>query len=346
MTTSTRQNLIFVAKLVVGAACLVWAMSTIRASTWTLALTHASWLWVMLGAWILNQLFCALRLRVLLSIFGYQLSVIDAVRVAFASFFLASVLPGPLVGDVAKIAVLRFATRNTGIGELTMVTLLDRAFGVLSLWAVSFVLSFVVPLPDTVAAQSLLWVVRLSVLLPVVAVAILIFVASPHSIWLTKNLKGRPAFLAGRARSIVRKLTLRRSQILILTGALPLSLLAVGCLVAAQATTGALIAGSLAEDGAFLSQAFLAPTSIFVSTIPIAPAGIGVGQLTLAGIYDVSGLNPEVAVLLTTMVQISQLVVGCTIGAACFLFVRRRTGGAADSAAFSEKVAGRSPEGA
>ncbi len=325
MTSLAKQRLVFFAKLGLGIACMAWALSVIQPSTWSLALSHLEWLWLMLAAWVLNQVFCALRLRVLLSIFGYHLSTLDTFRVAFASFFIASVLPGLVVGDLAKIAILRFATRNTGIGELTMVTVLDRAFGVLSLWAVSFVLSFIIPLPDTLAAHSLLWLVRISVLAPIVGIAFLLFVASSRSAWLSRGLTGRAAFLAGRARSIVRKLTLTRSLIAIATGVLPLSLIAVLCLIGAQAATGEVIARSLGEPDTFLTQAFLAPTSIFVSTIPISPAGVGVGQLTLAGVYDIAGLNHEVAVLLTTVVQISQLIVGCTVGAACFMFVRRRT---------------------
>lgn len=340
MTTLMKRRLLFLAKLGLGAACLVWALSTIRPSTWELALSHLGWLWVMLAAWILNQFFCALRLRVLLSIFGYRLSVVETVRVAFASFFMASVLPGVVVGDMAKIAILRFATKDTGIGELTMVTLLDRMFGLLSLWLIAFVLGFIVELPDTFVAQSLVWLLRISVLIPVLCVAFLAFIASPHSAWLSKGLTGRAAFLAGRARSIVRKLTLRRSLIAIVTGVIPLSLIAVVCLVAAQAATGALVSSSLGGPSSFLEQAFLAPTSIFVSTIPIAPAGIGVGQLTLAGIYDVAGLNPEVAVLLTTIVQISQLIVGCTIGAAFFVLVRKQT---AAGAIDPSKQSGRPP---
>lgn len=323
--TAVKQNLLLAAKILLGGVCLAWALSAVPMSTWRLAFSHLDWLWVMVAAWIGNQVFCALRLRVLLSIFGYHISVLDAFRVGFAGFFLSSVLPGVVVGDVAKIALLRYATRNTGVGELTMVTLLDRAFGVLSLWFVSFVLSFVVELPNTLGAQTLLWLVRLSVLGPVIAIAVLLFIANPRSEWLTRSLTGRAAHLADRARSIVRKLLRRKSLIAIATGVIPLSLLAVLCLVLAQDETGVLVALSLGEPASFLTQAFLAPTSIFVSTIPIAPAGMGVGQVTLAGLYGVAGLNAQIAVLLTTMVQISQLLVGCTIGAASFMLIRRRT---------------------
>jgi uncharacterized protein (TIRG00374 family) len=325
MTGRLKQSIFFLAKLGLGGACLVWALSTIRPSTWSLAASHLNWVWLMIAAWILNQVFCALRLRVLLSIFGYKLGATDAIRVAFASHFLSSVLPGLVMGDVAKIAILRFATKDSGIGELTMVTLLDRLFGLVSLWAVAFVLSFMITLPDTLVVQSVVWLLRISVVIPVLCVAFLLFVASPQSAWLSKGLTGRAAFLAQRARSIVRKLTLRRSLVAILTQVIPFSLIAVAFLVAAQAATGGLISTSLGEPRAFLEQSFLAPTSIFVSTVPIAPAGIGVGQLTLAGIYQVAGLNPEVAVLLTTVVQMSQLVVGCTIGLACFVFVKRHS---------------------
>jgi uncharacterized protein (TIRG00374 family) len=340
MKREIKQRIFFVAKLGVGAVCLVWALTTIRPSTWVLAASHLGWLWLMLAAWTLNQVFCALRLRVLLSIFGYRLGVADTMRVAFASFFLSSVLPGLVVGDVAKIAILRFATKDSGIGELTMVTLLDRLFGLLSLWAVAFALSFMVTLPDTLVVQSVVWLLRISLIVPVMSVAFLVFVASPHSAWLSRGLTGRAAFLAQRARGIVRKLTLRRSLAALLTQVIPFSMIAVVFLVAAQAATGSLIAGSLGEPGAFLEQSFLAPTSIFVSTIPIAPAGIGVGQLTLGGIYQIAGLNPEVAVLLTTVVQISQLVVGCTIGLACFVLVKRHSGRLGDAPGQAAPVPG------
>jgi uncharacterized protein (TIRG00374 family) len=326
MTIQARQQILFIAKLGLSAACLVWALSSIQPSTWNVALSHLSWLWLMIAAWVLNQVFCALRLRVLLAIFGYSLSIADAVRVAFASFFVSSVLPGLVVGDVAKIALLRFVTKNSGIGELTMVTLLDRLFGLLSLWVVSFTLSFIIRLPDTFAMQGLIWLVRISIIIPLLCAACLVFVASPQSAWLGKGLTGRAAFLALRARGIVSKLTLRRSLVAIFGRVIPFSLIAVVFLVAAQAATGSLISASLGEPHAFLEQAFLAPTSIFVSTIPIAPAGIGIGQLTLAGIYEIAGLSPEIAVLLTTIVQISQLIIGCTIGAALFVFIKRRAG--------------------
>jgi len=93
-------------------------------------------------------------------------------------------------------------------------------------------------------------------------------------------------------------------------------------LIAAQATTGGAILASLGHTPETLLQAFLAPTSLVVSTLPIAPSGLGVGQLTLGAIYRLAGLNPAVAILLTTIVQASQLAVACTLGVLAFFTVR------------------------
>jgi uncharacterized protein (TIRG00374 family) len=314
---------IALAKLIVGAGCLYWALSIVPPSTWGVAFGKPQWLAIMIAAWIFNQVVCSLRLRTLLGIFGYHLPAQTCLQITFATFFVSSVFPGVVVGDATKIALLRLAKREGGLAELTLVTLVDRALGLLSLWFVAFVLSFVVSLPDTVAAHSLVWFVRIGVAIPI-AIGLLVFwLALSSTAEMSKRLSGRALVLATRARDILIVFSSGRSIRLMATAAVPLSILAVAGLVFAQAGVGAMVLSTLGEAPNFTLQAMLAPTSLIVAAMPISPSGIGVSQVTLVATYHVAALNTDGAVLLTTVVQISQLLVGATFGAFAFLTLRR-----------------------
>lgn len=315
---------ILFAKIVIGGGCLWWALTTVPPDTWRLALGHPNWVGVMVAAWLFNQVFCALRLRALLSIFGYELPALSCMQITFATFFVSSVFPGVVVGDAAKIALLRLAKREGGIAELTLVTVVDRALGVLSLWLVAFALSFVVALPDTVAANGLVWFVRLGAAAPIAAGFAIYWLARSSTADISRRLRGRALVIATRARDILLVFSSARSVRVLTTTAVPLSLVAVVGLVFAQAATGATIMLTLGSPPDFILQAMLAPTSLIVAAMPISPSGIGVGQVTLAATYHVAALSTEGAVLLTTIVQISQLLLGATLGAMAFLTLRRR----------------------
>jgi uncharacterized membrane protein YbhN (UPF0104 family) len=304
-------------KLTIAGSCLALAGKSVRPATWSLVLDSHAWLGLLVAAWLLNQLCCGFRFWTLARGSGVPVGLPAAMGFSFAGFFLGTALGGFAANDAARIFLLRQTTDGVTLSKLVSLVILDRALGFLAFAAVAFVLSFLADYPADGDARAMVVLVRAAVAILLLGVVAVVGAAA----WFAR-VQGR---LMGRfgIRGAALVSTIREQQpSTVLFIAFPLSIVAVTALVIGQGTVGALLAGALGERSAWLTQSFLAPASIIISILPLVPAGIGIGQLSLSGLYEVFSLYPATAVALTSMMQAAQVIVACLIGTPSLMALR------------------------
>lgn len=305
-------------KLAVAALALVVAVALVEPSAWRVAYAHPEFLVPALAGWLANQCFCALRFYILVNRAGVPLSLRQTMRMTMIGFFAGCVFGGFAANDAVRALMLRHAATDAQLSRLLLLIVLDRVLGfaAFALWALA--LSYVAASTLDPALAPLMGTIR--------GVGFGLLAAFAALFALTA--------LAGRARPSPRSALLARmyavarmgSETRIATGmilAFPLAVLAAGAVIVAQGFIGARIVSELGQAPSFSLQAFLAPTSIIVSILPIVPLGIGLGQLTLSGLYALFGLGIDAAVLLTTIMQAAQFTIAAGLGGTALAAVRR-----------------------
>jgi uncharacterized membrane protein YbhN (UPF0104 family) len=317
----TKVHGFLVLKLGLAALCVWIAATLVPKAQWYSLLDHPGGFLCLVVGWMVNQVLCACRLWVILRSVGYNTEFGSIVRIVFSSFLFGSLFPGIIVQDLAKIALIRttsVAASATGLPQVVLVILADRILGLFSLWLLAFILSFVVTLPAGLTADLIVYSIRFGGILVLGA---LIFAVSTKL--LTRAIRRRP--VGGKLGELIALLDMffsRRTFRAALLFALPVSLLAGGSLMILQAEIGGRLMLAAGQPVAVILQAFLAPASLVISALPLAPAGIGFGQLGLAAIYEIAGLPAAVGVLLATIMQMSQLAAACLLGLPALLSLR------------------------
>lgn len=326
MNLSLKGGLLLLVKFGIGIILLYFAYNTLEPES--LALIPRNWQGILMLAigWIFNQLFCALRLKVILQIYGYSIGYWMVLKLTFASYFLSSFMPGAVLGDVAKVMILRYTHKQGSITELTIITILDRVMGLFSLWLMSFILSYFIELPESPVSQNILFMLRSLMVLFVVGM-ITAVVVNRYLPLLKSAMAGESQIkvVVSRLLEMIHVLLSPRTAVLVGVFALPLSLIAVAILIGAQAGVGSMLALDQGYQPEFLKQAFLAPASLIISVLPISPSGIGIGQFTLAAAYEIAGLQRDIGIVLATMVQISQILVAGSLGGFGLLVLKQKS---------------------
>lgn len=309
---------LWVVRLGVATIALVVAMTMVDAATWSVALRNPHWLVAAIAAWLVNQVGCALRFHVVARAMSVPLAFPTSFRMTVIGFFVGCTFGGFAANDVARAVLLRSSKAGTGLGHVLVVLLVDRILGFGGFVTCALLLSFMVE-PVDIASAAIVGSARFAgyvVLATLFALAIIACrVTTPAPA------RHAPARYP-RVAAMVDLVFKRRVAAGMLT-AFPLSLAATGALVAAQGWAGGQASMALGLPAAALVQSFLAPASIVISVLPIVPLGVGVGQLTLSGLYALFGLPVSLAVVLTTLMQVAQLIVATCLGIPAMAAIKR-----------------------
>ncbi|WP_398480811.1 lysylphosphatidylglycerol synthase transmembrane domain-containing protein [Tardiphaga sp.] len=274
--------------------------------------------------WFINQVLCAYRLKILLAIVDCRLSSWDVLRVTFLGFAVSSILPGLVTGDVFKVGLIRWRSNVSKIGEISAVVMADRIFGLAALIVMSCALSFQADLDHSGPAEYIVVIVRMLTVLLFLGCAIALFARVLLRRLGVAYANTRLALVINRVARFLRVLTRFLSTPVMMAQAALISTLTVVLLVAGQASVGSVATIQLGDAPKFLIQAFLAPASLVVSSFPISPAGVGVGQITLKSLYSIFELPIAAGVLVATLMQASQIIVAVIVGSICMLSFGRQ----------------------
>jgi uncharacterized membrane protein YbhN (UPF0104 family) len=312
------QSKLWLWRALVAAAAFAAALTLVEPSAWRLAASRPEWLLPALTGWLANQVFCAIRFFILATCAGVAIPFPASLRMTLVANFAGCVFGGFAANDVARLLWLRQADTGARLPAILTLILLDRGLGLMGYAAWAFALSFVVSVPNTSGATTLVDALRLLCVALVVAVVLSGFVVT----MLARRRNGDGGLVDRAARIIA--LAVQPRIALGLLAASPLTLLSAGAVIVAQGYLGVGIADALGHPAPFVLHAFLAPASIIVSILPLVPLGIGLGQLTLSGLYALFGLYVEAAVLLTTVMQVAQFAIAVASGAPVLATMRRR----------------------
>ena len=301
-----------------AAAAFAAAWMLVEPGAWRVAAERPEWILPALAGWLANQGFCALRFYVLANRAGMPLSLAQSLQMTLACFFVGCVFGGVAANDLARVVWLRQAGAIGRLSDILVLLALDRALGVLAFAAWAFALSYAVPAALAPGMELLIGTVRVLCVGFAATLAVLAMLAT----LLARHRRADSASWIARVAAIVGLATQARVAAGLLL-AFPLAVVAAGAVIVAQGYIGAEVAGALGESPQFLVQSFLAPASIIISILPLVPLGIGLGQLTLSGLYALFGLRLETAVILTTVMQVGQFGIAAGVGAPVLALVRR-----------------------
>jgi hypothetical protein len=305
-------------RVVVASVAFGAAVTLVEPSAWRLAASRPQWLLPALAGWLVNQAVCAARFFVLANCAGIAIPLMQAMRMQLVGNFFGCIFGGFAANDIARAVWLRQADIGARLPAILTLIVLDRGLGLIGFAAWAFALSYVVAAPDAASATLLVDSVRILCIGLVAAVVIAGLVVTALS-----RARAQATGVFGRAAAIVALAVQPRIAMGMLAAA-PLALLSAGTVIVAQGYLGVQVSDALGHPAPFVMHAFVAPASIIVSILPLVPLGLGIGQLTLSGLYAVLGLFVDTAVILTTVMQVGQLVVAVAFGAPVLAMLRIR----------------------
>lgn len=265
-------------------------------------------------AWILNLLLTIFRLYLILLTFGGKFNFISLSKAITSSMFVGNLLPGVIGADAIKFLYIKNLDATFGKARLALSLLLDRVLGLVAIlfWCSvgGLLLLFCFRERFSGDLQILLYLPSLIL----VGTVSLFFLTA----WYFRFSK--ISSTNSRFNRLIQDFSLMISGCdkrgLVLT--IGSSLLAVLILLLALVFVGAFLSSDAnLEEG--LVQFFLIPLVLFSSMIPLAPLGIGLAQLTMAGAYELFGLQASVGISVSTASQLALLFVTLVIGGASFL---------------------------
>lgn len=313
-----KRSTLWLWRLVVAAVAFAAALTLVEPAAWRVASDHPEWLLPALGGWLANQWFCAVRFFVLANRAGVPLPFMQSLRMTLVANFVGCIFGGFAATDVARAIWLRQADTGAGLSGILVLLVLDRGLGLLAFAVWAFALSYAVPATLVAGADVLIETIRALCAGFVAAVVVVAVLATLFA----RSTATEGTGIIARISRIVGFAVQPRIAVGMLL-AFPLALLSAGTVIVAQGWMGTQIMDALGSSPQFLLQSFLAPASIIVSILPLVPLGIGLGQLTLSGLYALCGLALDAAVILTTLMQVGQLAIAVGFGAPVLAMVRR-----------------------
>ena len=269
---------------------------------------------LLIFSWIINILLTIFRLFLILVSIGRKISFIGLVKSCTSSMFVGNLLPGVVGADAVKFLYIKKLDPEIGKTKLALILLMDRLLGLIGVlfWCsiggllllifyqnnISPSLHFLLYLPGILLALCLLTLFSLYAY----------FRKFPYT-----KFNGKFDAIFMELSAIITSCNLR--QFALVMGA---NLLAILLLLLALVYMGVFITSSPSfEDG--MIQFFLIPLVLFSSMIPLAPLGIGLAQLSMAGAYELFRLPASTGIGVSTASQMALLLVTLIVGGSIFM---------------------------
>jgi len=284
--------------------------------------------WYVLGiaAWAVLVLIVAWRWQILLGAAGVQTPWRNALRLCFVGYFFNNVMPGLTGGDLVR-AVLVTRGMQVHRTRAAMSVLVDRLLGLFSLLLLAGVVLLFLDLPQGQEGPARrLALVRQGVFL-ILGAAVL-----GAAVWLSR--RGRRWFridaLLRRlpARELVAKvdgaITVYRERPAAVAAALGLSLFLQVCGILSFWATGRALGAGLGLDQQFV----IFPVVQTVSSVPVAPAGWGVGEWLYGKFFQWFGAPYTLGVAASILFRLTTQVGFGLLGGLVWLLARKQVAAA------------------
>lgn len=292
---------------VAAAALVIWWISDLfDREQFGIVITNPVMLIIPTACWQGNQILTSIRTHFLLRRIGYFTQYFNILRAHMSSLFLGSVLPGVIGVDIVKGVYLIGYDKTFSKTRIASVLLVDRLFGVGAIITWSAIFALLADSADNSTHTAVILVPAALLAIGLVGYGAMRFAVS------RATLNGWPSVLVS-VWSVFGDITdfrdWRYAAIVLATNFGAVLLLLIGV-----ASVGASIYTELTGDAHFFLQLFLMSFTLLVTAVPITPFGVGIGQITAGGLYGLYGLDPSVGVTVSTVQQISLLLISVTVG--------------------------------
>lgn len=271
---------------------------------------------VLVGA--LSIFINAVRWQILLKYLGYKYDLKLLSKLTFMSLFFNIYLPGGVIGDVARVAILpgqksSKEERNAHLTKVAASVVTDRVAGMVGLMLLAF-LGFVI-------CYRLLSDSRIAPIFGSMVLLIIVIFATLFSKKTQRFIKkafASPLRLFSPSKSILKNvldaLSVYRQNYSIFNKVIPLSILAHLCVVGYFF----LLAQSIDIDIGFLKLVAFVPLIEFIAAIPISFGGAGIREAATILLFSSEGIPAAEAMSISLLSFIVILLLGA-VGGILFL---------------------------
>lgn len=271
-------------------------------------------LFLFLGIALLNFMVAGYRWHYILAAKGFPQKFKTTISLQFIGLFFNFFMPGSVGGDVVKGYYLAKSS-NIKVSQVTSSILLDRVLGLynmllLALLAVAFNWGFISQNFELKSLSSMIVMAFSAASLGLVVA----FSSRFHNLKLVENLKTtKLGNIFDKVTAALKFPSENKKHILMI---LALS-------TCAQVTVYALFYFVAKvfnyQDVTLFAVAFAVPLGMIMTSLPLAPAGIGVGQVAMAYLFNLYlGSKTDVGVLGITIFQFSVFILSL-VGAVFYL---------------------------
>jgi glycosyltransferase 2 family protein len=267
--------------------------------------------------WFLNQILTSLRLSQLMKLIGSKSTFYDIFNANMSSLFVGNVLPGIIGADVIKYLYIKKNDPYVSTRNLIAVITIDRAFGLMAVIFWSFVFSFFLFFTvgiNWLKSNNLETVTLIPTILIVLIMATIFLFKFFFNLFLKNSSWLFIRFIFDFYNTIFK---LPNKKYLIFS--LIYNLSAVLILILGLVLIGGALHGSFNGHSMYMFQLFLVPLVLVSLMVPLTPMGIGVTQITMAGAYSLYGLDSSVGITVSSISQLSLLLISLIIGGLFFL---------------------------
>jgi len=276
------------------------------------ALFHSPWILFSVAMGFGTLLITALRWWLLVSSQGIGVSFLKAAQLVFVGQFFNILIPGTISGDVVKAYYISRGEEKKMVAGFSV--LMDRLIGLFVLVGVTCI-AVLANISSLMAPELKTVGTSIFVLASVSFLGILFF--------LFKQNMTLPSFVPSLFHRVMEVTWAYRHHRRVLLGAAVLTVF--NYIVNVFLFYG--VAQSLGENYLTVSHYFfLIPVGLFVMAIPIAPAGLGVGQGVFLKLFEWAYQKP--VTIGADMVTLGQMVIAlwAMIGGVVYLFYRQKKG--------------------
>jgi glycosyltransferase 2 family protein len=302
-------------KFLIPIAIVGWLLWRIENEQWTQLVEQPKnfpLLGLALLVAMLSIVVSMLRWGLLVRCNGIRLGYVESLRLGSIGFLLSFVSAGSVGGDLFKAIFL--ARRNPGKGiEAVASVAVDRGVGLYGLLIVAVAILMVAPPRDGEQMQVIARSAAVLTVLGTVLLAALIFGGKTID-GILKRL-GNRRWIGGVVRKVADPLRVFHTHPVQFFWAIAMS---IGVHVLLAFSINLIAVGLFADAPSLSDHMIIVPLAMLVSALPLSPAGIGLLEVALQGLYEVVPAEPTAAS--GTLVALVFEVVKITLAVAGMVF--------------------------
>lgn len=301
------------------AILIIWLMrDKFNLSQFYTIISNPSLFLIALISWGLNQFLVSIRLNNIMQALGIASNFKSILNANMSSLFAGNLLPGVIGSDLIKYFYLKKKEKNLS-DQLVLALTIDRVLGLFTivLYSLFFSVFLLIDMASSKINLGILWLVSAPWLICIFS--ILLFFLTKIFIKAYKPSSNKFYSFKNALDFAVSKGSRKFLLLAIIN-----SFFAVFSLMAGLAWIGGELHAFSTGNQMFFLQLLLIPLVLISAILPFTPMGVGIAQFTMASAYSLCGLDESVGVTVSSISQLSLLLLSLVIGGYFFIFFKMK----------------------